>query len=95
MYGNKYISGTTSTTFSPKMKLTRGMLVTILHNMEGKPNVSGKSKFPDVQNTNEYYYSAVKWASKNNIVNGYNNGKPSMKSCVGLIHIKSVHILRF
>ena len=75
MYGNKYISGTTSTTFSPKMKLTRGMLVTILHNMEGKPNVSGKSKFPDVQNTNEYYYSAVKWASKNNIVNGYNNGK--------------------
>ena len=45
MYGNKYISGTTSTTFSPKMKLTRGMLVTILHNMEGKPNVSGKSKF--------------------------------------------------
>ena len=75
MYNNKYISGTTSTTFSPKMKLTRGMLVTILHNMEGKPNVSGKSKFPDVQNTNEYYYSAVKWASKNNIVNGYNNGK--------------------
>ena len=31
--------------------------------------------------------------NKNN--NGYNNGKPSMKSCVGLIHIKSVHILRF
>ena len=75
MYDNKYISGTTSTTFSTKMKLTRGMLVTILHNIEGKPNVSEKSKFPDVQNTNEYYYSAVKWAAKNNIVNGYNNGK--------------------
>ena len=49
--------------------------MTILHNMEGKPYVAGKCKFPDVQNTQEYYYSAIKWASVNNIVSGYSNGK--------------------
>ena len=75
MYDRKYISGTTSTTFSPEMKLTRGMLVTILHNMEGKPYVAGTSKFPDVQNSKEYYYNAVKWAAANNIVSGYSSGK--------------------
>ena len=75
MYNRKYISGTSATTFSPNMKLTRGMLVTILHNMEGKPYVAGKCKFPDVQNTQEYYYNAIKWASSNKIVSGYNNGK--------------------
>ena len=75
MWQNEYISGVTSAFFAPNMKLTRGMLVTILHNMEGKPYVAGKCKFPDVQNTQEYYYNAIKWASSNKIVSGYNNGK--------------------
>ena len=75
MYDRKYISGTNSTTFSPESKITRGMVVTILHNMEGQPYVSGKCKFSDVQNPNEWYYSAIKWASANNIVSGYSNGK--------------------
>lgn len=75
MKDNRYMSGTTETTYSPSSKLTRGMLVTILHNMEGKPKVTGTSKFSDVQNKNMYYYSAVLWASNNKIVNGYTNGK--------------------
>ena len=75
MKDNRYMSGTTETTYSPSSKLTRGMLVTILHNMEGKPKVTGTSKFSDVQNKNMYYYSAVLWASNNKIVNGYSNGK--------------------
>ncbi len=75
MYDKKYMSGTTSKTFSPSSKVTRGMLVTILHNMENKPYVSGKSKFSDVQNSKDYYYVAIKWAAKNNIVSGYSNGK--------------------
>ena len=37
--------------------------------------MAGKCKFPDVQNTQEYYYNAIKWASSNKIVSGYNNGK--------------------
>ena len=75
MKDNRYMSGTTETTYSPSSKLTRGMLVTILHNMEGKPKATGTSKFSDVQNKNMYYYSAVLWASSNKIVNGYSNGK--------------------
>ena len=75
MKDNRYMSGTTETTYSPSSKLTRGMLVTILHNMEGKPKATGTSKFSDVQNKNMYYYSAVLWASNNKIVNGYSNGK--------------------
>ena len=75
MKDNRYMSGTTEATYSPSSKLTRGMLVTILHNMEGKPKVTGTSKFSDVQNKNMYYYSAVLWASNNKIVNGYTNGK--------------------
>ena len=74
-YCNKIMSGFNGNTFSPSSKLTRGMLVTILHNMEGKPKVTGTSKFADVQNKNMYYYSAVLWASSNKIVNGYSNGK--------------------
>ncbi len=69
------ILGTQDTKFEPTKSLTRGMVVTILHRMEGTPYVSGTSKFPDVKDTNAYYYVAVKWASKNNIVSGYNNGK--------------------
>ena len=74
-YCNKIMSGFNGNTFSPSSKLTRGMLVTILHNMEGKPKVTGTSKFADVQNKNMYYYNAVLWASSNKIVNGYSNGK--------------------
>jgi len=70
---NKMILGYNSTTFSPESKLTRGMLVTILHRMEGSPYVAGESKFSDVQDTNAYYYVAVKWASTNHIVSGYDD----------------------
>ncbi len=75
VYENKIMSGSNSYTFAPNSKITRGMLVTMLHNMENKPYVAGTSKFSDVKNTKEYYYVAVKWAAKNNIVSGYSNGK--------------------
>ena len=72
---NKIILGYNATTFAAEDKITRAMIVTILHRMEGYPYVAGKSKYPDVQDTNKYYYVAVKWATENNIVNGYENGK--------------------
>ena len=73
-YEKNMIKGNNDYTFAPNENLTRAMLVTILHRMEGAPYVSGTSKFKDVQNTKEYYYVAVKWATKNNIVSGYENG---------------------
>lgn len=74
-YNNKIIMGYNSTTFAPNDNITRGMLVTILYRMEGSQNVPGKSKFPDVQDSKQYYYEAVKWASAKNIVSGYDTGK--------------------
>lgn len=73
VYQKRYILGTSSTTYEPGTKLTRGMIVTILHRMEGENKVSGNMKFPDVS-SKEYYYEAVKWASANGIVNGYGDG---------------------
>ncbi len=73
-YDNGIISGYNSTTFAPEDNLTRAMLVTILHRMEGQPYVSGVSKFPDVQDTTKYYYVAVKWATKHGIVHGNDAG---------------------
>ena len=70
---NKMILGYNSTKFAPNEKMTRGMIVTILHRMEGLPYVSDASKFSDVQNSKDYYYMAVKWATKNKIVSGYSN----------------------
>ena len=75
VYKEGIILGTQDAKFEPTKNLTRGELVTILHRMEGAPYVSGTSKFSDVQDTKSYYYVAVKWATKNNIVSGYNNGK--------------------
>ena len=71
---NKMILGYNSSTFAPNDTITRAMVVTILHRMEGSPYVAGTSKFPDVKNTNEYYYVAVKWATSKDIVHGYENG---------------------
>ena len=75
VYGNNIIKGTNDYTFAPDQNLTRAMLVTILHRMEGQPYVSGVSKFPDVKDTSAYYYVAVKWATQNNIVSGYDTRK--------------------
>lgn len=71
---NNIIMGTSKTTFAPEKKLTRGMVVAILYRMEGEQAVSGASKFPDVQDSSQYYYKAVKWATDKKLVNGYNNG---------------------
>ena len=75
VYTNNIIKGYNATTFAPNDQLTRGMMVTILHRMEGSPAVSGNTKFSDVQNSKYYYYNAVKWASDKGIVSGYDNGK--------------------
>lgn len=72
-YDNKIILGTTNTTYNPNGKLTRGQLVTILWRMEGSATTAGAVRFPDVKQ-GTYYYEAIKWATNNKIVSGYNEG---------------------
>ena len=73
-YDKGMIMGTTTITFEPEVKLTRGMLVTILYRIDGKVQVDGDCIFPDVDR-NMYYYNAIKWATANGIVKGYEDGK--------------------
>ena len=72
-YEKGIILGTSNTTFNPNTKLTRGMLVTILHRMDGKPAPTTQNKFSDVYKS-QYYYDAVIWANEKGIVHGYGDG---------------------
>ena len=72
-YQKGIILGTSNTTFNPNTKLTRGMLVTILHRMDGKPTPTTQNKFSDVYKS-QYYYDAVIWANEKGIVHGYGDG---------------------
>ena len=74
VYENGLMSGTSATTFSPDATTTRGMIVTILHRLEGTPAVSTSGTFADVA-AGQYYTDAVEWASANGIVGGYGNGR--------------------
>lgn len=72
VYRNGLMSGTGETTFSPNTTTTRGMVVTILHRLSGKPVAYGE-RFSDVAE-DAYYADAVAWASAKDIVDGYGNG---------------------
>ena len=67
--GNGLFTGTSETTFSPNSPMTRAMLVTVLHRLEGKPVSAVAKQFADV-NDGEWYTEAVKWSSEKDIVKG-------------------------
>jgi len=74
VYESELFRGTSNTTFSPAASMTRAMFVTVLHRLEGLPEVEAEGGFSDVADPNAYYYTAVAWASSNEIVNGYGGG---------------------
>ena len=65
---NGVTNGTSATTFSPDMAVTRAQAVTFQWRAAGSPVVSGSS-FDDV-GTDAYYVNAVTWAVANGITNG-------------------------
>ncbi|MCI2105889.1 MAG: S-layer homology domain-containing protein [Intestinimonas sp.] len=71
-YDNGLFEGTSDTTFSPDVPMTRAMLATVLYRMGGTPAVTGTSIFTDVAD-GEFYTDAVVWATENNIVKGTSN----------------------
>ena len=71
---NGLVSGTSPTTFSPHAPMTRGMFVTVLHRLGGRPAVGAGGAFSYVTNPSAYYYNAVTWANTNGIVRGYEDG---------------------
>ena len=74
-YENAIISGYTATAFGPNDGLTRGQFVTIMHRYAGKPAASGDlGVFSDSSEIAGSYRNAVRWATANDVVNGYNDG---------------------
>ena len=63
-------SGTGEDTFSPEANMTRAMLVTVLWRWEGKPQTDAENRFRDVK-SGAWYTDAVRWASAQGIVTGY------------------------
>ena len=73
-YRNGLMQGTSDTTFSPDGIVTRAQLVTILHRLEGEPEVPIECTFTDVPE-GQWYSKAIKWAAAMGIVNGVGNNK--------------------
>ena len=66
---NGVTNGTTDTTFSPDMTVSRSQMVTFLWRAYGSPEATGENPFTDVSES-EYYYDAVLWAAANGITVG-------------------------
>ena len=66
---NGVTNGTSATTFSPDMAVSRAQMVTFLWRAAGSPKATGTNPFADVK-TSDYYYDAVLWAVENGITVG-------------------------
>jgi hypothetical protein len=73
--------GTGPRIFSPRLAMSRAMLVTVLYRLEGEPANSADSSmesglrspvFSDITE-GAWYYDAIVWAAENNIVEGYSS----------------------
>lgn len=73
VYANYIMNGTGETTFGPNTTVSRGMIVQILYNLVGNPDVEGDTDFTDV--TDDYWSAkAIAWAASNGVVNGFEDG---------------------
>jgi len=73
-FSHDLMKGTSDTTFNPDGIVTRAQLVTILHRLEGEPEVPIECTFTDVPE-GQWYSKAIKWAAAMGIVNGVGNNK--------------------
>lgn len=75
VYDNKLMNGTAPTKFEPYTVMSRAMVVRILYNKSGNPEVTGDSSgFTDV-NKSDWYFTAVKWAYENGYASGVGNNR--------------------
>lgn len=66
------MAGVSATAFQPNGSLTRGQVVQILHNLEGKPEETAEAPFSDT--AGHWALEAIAWAAQNNVVAGYDDG---------------------
>ena len=65
--------GTGPNTFAPNAGMTRGMLVTVLHNLHGVEYTGKTDSFTDVS-AKDWFAKGANWAAANHIVSGMGNG---------------------
>ena len=68
-YDQGVFAGLDNHTFGTQTSMTRGMMVTVLYGMAGKPEAKTSVPFTDVE-PSRYYAGPVAWAYKNGIVQG-------------------------
>ncbi|USF27523.1 hypothetical protein N510_002475 [Firmicutes bacterium ASF500] len=71
---HELFSGTSETTFSPDQAMSRGMLATVLYNLEGRPDQAATGGYSDVS-SDAWYADGVAWAAGNGIASGYGDGQ--------------------
>ena len=72
-YDNGIMGGKSETIFAPEANLTRAEFATVLYSQSGKPAVTYRPVFKDVEK-GAWYSNPVLWAYDNSIVSGYANG---------------------
>jgi uncharacterized repeat protein (TIGR02543 family) len=72
VYQQGLMNGVSLDKFNPLEKGSRGMIVTILYTLEGRPEAAVNS-FMDVAD-GKWYTDAITWAAENKIVSGYGKG---------------------
>ncbi|MCR5826481.1 MAG: S8 family serine peptidase [Oscillospiraceae bacterium] len=71
---NGVMNGVGDRKFAPADTTTRAQVTTMLWRLEGSPAYVGMSEFSDVDNE-QWYGPAIRWASAEGIVNGYEDGR--------------------
>ena len=71
---HEMFNGTSETTFSPDETMSRGMLATVLYNLEGCPEQEATGGFGDVS-SDDWYADSIAWAVENGIADGYGDGQ--------------------
>lgn len=69
---NQLFDGVSKTAFAPDQSMTRAMLATVLHRVEGSPSATAAADFGDVE-SGQWYSEAIAWATERGITKGYDN----------------------
>lgn len=64
-----YMVGVSETLFAPNDSCSREMVVQILYNVKGKPEVKGECSFKDAK-AGKWYYNSLIWAKQTGVTSG-------------------------
>lgn len=72
---HELMNGVDTEIFAPNGTMTRAMVVQVLYNHAGRPELHNSSAFFTDVTADQWYYNAVQWAAENSIASGVGDGK--------------------